>query len=128
MSNYLDQPPDGFFEDRLKSLQQYDLVSKFWKRIEQNLRAVLNNDEASQTMSMYFTGGSLCLDGEKALYILRVCGLGSVNPLNRPSKFNARVIMPDYITRLVQGIYLKEKGRTEYYSENAKFPDAVVPA
>jgi len=123
---YLDRYPNGFFAAKAKRLKQYDMVKKFWVHIERNLRDVLNHRH--QDLMMYFAGGTLCIDGKNALYMLHINGKGSVNPMNGPLLKNSMVIMPDYITSLVQKVYLQAKGATGYYREESKDLDEAVLA
>jgi|WetSurMetagenome_2_1015567.scaffolds.fasta_scaffold699013_2 hypothetical protein len=85
---------------------------KFWKHVEERL----NNIEDT---CAYFAGGTLSIPlgmnkkGKGIGICLNLSGKGFV----LSNLKNTQVYMPDYITQLVQEIYLKYKGKTEHYIE-----------
>ena len=85
----------------------------YWKLV----RKILNM-EIKPKGSIYFAGGSLCVDcvpNKKTLLVLEING-------NYMVGLSAdKGIQPKEITILVQKIYVESKGITEYYKSNAKY-------
>lgn len=111
----------GTFTDYANREREIAQKGKFWAVVERNLRAVLDNDAKNQDLRVYFGGGTLCIDGKNSLYMLSISGKGSIAPTNPPSwNRNCLVILPDFITQLVQQLYLQTKGPNEYFENNYK--------
>lgn len=114
----------GDFRDYAIRAREIASKGKFWEVVTRNLKAVLASDAKNQDCRVYFAGWTLCIDGKNALYMLHITGRGSVSrnspqPLFKKSK----VYQPDFITQLVQEVYLQSKGGEEYYpyfKENCK--------
>jgi hypothetical protein len=90
------------------------LTSKFWNSIEQRL--------ITREGSIYFAGGTLCVDTKNSIIFLNLDGTGFIHHTkeyaNTKEYFkNGKVYLPDHITDLVRKIYLDVKGETDYYKE-----------
>jgi len=91
---------------------QKHIQKKFWGHVEDRL----NNIEQT---SAYYAGGTLSLplgknnSGHNIGICLNIEGKGFVLSHIK----NQQVYQPEYITRLVKKIYLKYRGKTEYYRE-----------
>lgn len=90
-----------------------DIIRKFWKHVEDEL----NNIKFSKA---YYCGGSLSVPLLKKRGIcLNIDGTGFV--LNTdPHMKNQKLYQPKFILEKVRKIYLKEKGKTEYYKKHVK--------
>ncbi len=114
----------GDFKDFSIREKEEALVGKFWAEVSRNLQAVLASDAKNQDCRVYFAGGTLCVDGKNTLYMLHINGVGSVNSIRQKPWFkNRKVYQPDFITQLVQRVYLQAKGTEEYapyFVENHK--------
>lgn len=88
------------------------IQKKFWKHVEEALLDIENR-------YAYYAGGTLSLSlgknkvGEERGICLNLNGKGFVLSNIK----NTYVYLPDFITKLVQEVYLKYRGRTEYYIE-----------
>lgn len=98
----------GDFNDFAQREKEIALKRKFWAVIEKNLRAVIDNNPKDQEYRIYFVGGSLCLDVKDHLYILGINGVGSVNAITLVPT-SKKVYLPDFITQMVQQVYIQEK-------------------
>ena len=85
------------------------IQKKFWEHVEKRLKNI-------EQTSVYYFGGTLSLPLDKNRGIcLNIHGKGFVLSNIK----NQQVYQPDYITCLVKKVYLKYKGKTEYYLENS---------
>jgi hypothetical protein len=83
------------------------IQKKFWSHVEE---ALINIEETSS----YYAGGTLSVSLGKGRGIcLNISGKGFV--LSKIK--DARLYLPDHITKLVREIYLKYRGETDYYKE-----------
>lgn len=88
------------------------IQKKFWKHVEEALHNI------EETYS-YYAGGTLSIslgknkNGKDFGICLNIDGKGFVLSDIK----NSRVYLPDFITKKVRKIYLKYKGKTEYYKE-----------
>jgi len=88
------------------------IQKKFWKHVEE---ALLNIEETYS----YYAGGTLSISlgknktGKETGICLNISGTGFVLSNIK----DARLYLPDYITKLVRDIYLKYRGETDHYKE-----------
>lgn len=66
------------------------------------------------TKHIYFAGGSLCVDLADEVQVLNINGKSSMFLSGTSEE------IPDDVLKIVQEIYLKHKGDTEYFKGNAK--------
>lgn len=108
-------------EDFSNRSREVSEKGKFWAEASKNLKAVLENDAKNQDSRVYFAGDTLCIDGKKILYLLNLDGKGSITSIRQqPWVKNSRVHLPDFITQMVQEIYMVTKGYDQYFREKKK--------
>lgn len=88
------------------------IQKKFWKHVEEALHNI-------EETSSYYAGGTLSVPlgkdkmGNGRGICLNITGKGFVLSNIK----DARLYLPDHITKIVREIYLRHKGETDYYKE-----------
>ena len=85
------------------------MSNKFWSHIESRLEKMEG--------SIYFAGGTLCVDLPKGGVGMNLNGKGFVFGNNYPFMKNSKVYLPEHITQKVRETYLEVKGCTDHYKE-----------
>jgi hypothetical protein len=80
--------------------------NKFWNHVETRL---LLED------SLYYAGGTLCIDFEKGGVAMNLNGKGFIYGGRDKFRQNSQVYLPSYITDMVRKIYLRVNGETEHF-------------
>lgn len=87
------------------------MQTKHWECVEVRLK---NPDQHS----VYFAGGTLCVDLPKGGVAMNLNGKGFVYGGDNTFRKNSKVYLPNHIISLVRDLYIKTKGHTNHYKRN----------
>lgn len=95
---------------------EYYIQKKFWKKVEDELITIRDSGNLKKIRGALSVSLGLDENGKERGVCLNLDGRGFVL---RDLKNNT-IYAPDYITSIVQEIYLKANGKTEYYKETVQ--------